>query len=467
MLKDNNLKGKKQYKNWLKTAKIKDFKAVELSKLFDSELVESLGRESGFVQRKSKLSASKFLNILMFAHHQGKSLSLLDLTGDLHEQFNIRLAKQSLDERFNSSSVKFMKSVLSYLLNKQLDAKKQNGQLNNFNRVRIKDSTRFALPERYASTYQGYGGGLPNSKSMISIQYEYDLITGKTMDFRLTNGLCNDQADSRDHTHEIMENDLFIRDLGYCSTGYLKQLVDHKAFFLNRLSPQTAVYQVGSPNKAIDPITCLKKIKKHNLPYLVYDVLVGSRVKLPCRMVVSAVDDSTYEKRLRKTTKMAKSKGCNVSEEYKSKARLNMFITNVPDEWIPSEKIKSIYGLRWQIELIFKVWKSQAKINSIKEMKIHRFECQLLGKIIWLLINWRIFYWLKETLNNDQADVSCSVWKFYKSAFRLSYKLRTALKCINKAKQLLDTLINMDIQLFALEKRSQKQSHFEIVKSLT
>ena len=50
--------------------------------------IESLGRESGFVQRKSKLSAFEFLNILMFTHHQGKALSLLDLTGDLYEQFN-------------------------------------------------------------------------------------------------------------------------------------------------------------------------------------------------------------------------------------------------------------------------------------------------------------------------------------------------------------------------------------------
>jgi len=403
----------------------------------------------------------------MFAHHQGKSLSLLDLTGDLYEQFNIRLAKQSLDERFNSSAVKFMKLVLSYLLNNQLATEKHNTHLTKFNRVRIKDSTRFALPEQYASTYQGYGGSLPNSKSMISIQYEYDLITGKPMDFRLTNGLCNDQKDSRDHTHEIMENDLFIRDLGYCTTGYLKQIVDHKAFFLNRLSLQTGIYQVGCPDEAIDLTACLKKIKKHNLPYLAYDVLVGSKVKIPCRLVVSAVDDSTYEKRLRKTTKMAKSKGCNVSEKYKSKARLNVFITNVPEEWIPSEKIKSVYGLRWQIELIFKVWKSQAKINSLKEMKIHRFECQLLGKIIWLLINWKIYYWLKEALKDDQTDHSYSIWKFYKSAFRLSYKLRAALQCINKAKQLIDTLINMDNQLFVLEKKNQKHTHYEILKSLT
>lgn len=402
----------------------------------------------------------------MFTHHQGKSLSLLDLTGDLYEQFDIRLTKQSLQDRFNHGAVKFMKSVLSHLLNKQLSTDRHNDHLSRFNRVRIKDSTRFALPEQYAPTYQGYGGATPNSKSMITIQHEYDLITGKTMDFRLTNGLCNDQMDSRDHTHEIMENDLFIRDLGYCTIGYLKKVVDNKAFFLNRLSPQTVVYRVDRPSEVIDLTTCFKKMKKHNLPYLTYDVLVGSKVKIPCRLIVSAVDDSTYGKRLRKTTKMANSKGYNVSEEYKAKARLNVFITNVPEEWIPAEKVKSVYGLRWQIELIFKVWKSQAKINSLKEMKIHRFECQLLGKIIWLLINWKIYCWLKRNPNGRDPGQSYSLWKFYKSAFRLSHKLRAALQCAKKAKCFMNTLKSIENQLFVLEKKNGKVSHYEILKTL-
>lgn len=403
----------------------------------------------------------------MFTHHQGKALSLLDLTGDLYEQFNIRLAKQSLQERFNDGAVKFMKSVLLYLLNKQLSTVGAHDSLSMFNRVRIKDSTRFSLPEQYAVKYQGYGGATPNSKSMITIQHEYDLITGKTMDFRLTNGLCNDQSDSRDHTYDIMENDLFIRDLGYCTLGYLQKVADNKAFFLNRLSPQTTVYHVDQPTKAIDLTSCLKKMKRHNLPYLTYEVLVGSKVKLPCRLVVSLVNDSTYNKRLRKTTKMAKSYGHNVSKEYKSKARLNMFITNVPEEWIPAEQIKSTYGLRWQIELIFKVWKSQAKISSIKEMKIHRFECQLLGKIIWLLINWKIYCWLLRNPNRKHLGIGYSLWKFYKSAFRWSYKLRGALQSAKKAKDLIDTLKNMNQQLFALEKRIGKPSSFEIAQALT
>ena len=209
------------------------------------------------------LSVFEFINVLMFTHYQGRMLSLLDLTGDLYEQFGIKLTKQSWQERFNHKAVYMMKLVLSDALNQQIKHQRQRKHFTRFNRVRIKDSTRFALPEQYARDYQGYGGATPNSKSMITIQYEYDLISGQNMDFRLTSGLCNDQADSRQHTNDIKENDLFIRDLGYSTIGYLQTVANNKAYFLNRLSPQTEVYYANNASESVDFRKCLKKIKKY------------------------------------------------------------------------------------------------------------------------------------------------------------------------------------------------------------
>lgn len=403
--------------------------------------------------------------MLMF-NHQGKALSLLDLTGDLFEHFGIQITKQSLQERFNPHAVKFMESVLSLSLNQQLTGGDQKEQLSKFNRVRIKDSTKFALPEQFATTYQGFGGAIPNSKSMIAIQYEYDLISGQTMDFRLTNGLCNDQLDSRDHTNDIREGDLFIRDLGYCTTGYLQKIIDSKAYFLNRLAPKISVYHASDPSATIDFESCLKKMKKHRLPYLEYSVLIGRKAKIPCRLIISPVDDATYKMRLRKTQKYARSCGLNVSDGFKRRAQLSAFITNVPTEWISAPQVKSIYGLRWQIELIFKVWKSQGKINDVKQMKIHRFQCQLIGKIIWLLINWKIYRWLNKWIAKQYPEQSCSIWKYYKYAFRLSKQLREAVTLPEKLTPLLTTLKQLAKYKFLRETKNGKIPHYQALKML-
>ena len=81
----------------------------------------------------------------MFVNQQGKDLSLLDLCGDLYAQHGLHLRKQSMQERFNEHAVAFVKSVLRMLLENQLQSTGKES-LSFFNRVRIKDSSRFTLP---------------------------------------------------------------------------------------------------------------------------------------------------------------------------------------------------------------------------------------------------------------------------------------------------------------------------------
>ena len=181
-----------------------------VSDFLNKKSIERLALQTKFVQRKSKLTPMSFLNSLMFSHQQGKELSLLDLCGDLYDQDNLLIKKQSIHERFNPKAVAFLNAVLATLLEREFEIRVKDQALSSFARIRIKDSTRFALPEAYASNYKGHGGATHNSASMISIQYEYDLCSGNTMDLRLTTGVRNDQKDAKENTHDIKKNDLFI-----------------------------------------------------------------------------------------------------------------------------------------------------------------------------------------------------------------------------------------------------------------
>ncbi|MCK5208156.1 MAG: IS4 family transposase, partial [Cyclobacteriaceae bacterium] len=262
-----------------------DFLASGLANFFNEQAIENLARATNFVKRKSKLTALRFLNSLMFAYHHGKDLSLLDICGDFFKRYHIIIKKQSIHERFNEKAVAFMKGVLNRVLEGQFKVVvKEN--LSVFNRIRIKDSTRFALPPAYAKIYQGHGGATHNSQSMISIQYEYDLVSGNAMDLRLTNGRRNDQLDAKENTHDIVKNDLFIRDLGYATLGYLSQIIENLAYFLNRLNTQTAVYFADNPKEKVDFIKCYKQLKKQKLPFLEYKVVVGKKEQIPCRLII-------------------------------------------------------------------------------------------------------------------------------------------------------------------------------------
>jgi hypothetical protein len=90
------------------------------------------------------------------------------------------------------------------------------------------------------------------------------------------------------------------------------------------------------------------------------DVFVGKKAMLPCRLIIMPVDDEAYERRIRKSAKQARSAGNSVSEEFKMRSRLNLFITNVGRKDPDAGKVREVYTLRRQIGLVFRVWKSQA-----------------------------------------------------------------------------------------------------------
>ena len=363
----------------------------------------------------------------MFSGQHCEQTSLEDLVNDFNEQYSTSISKQGLHERFNEKAVAFMTSLLEAQLGDQLSMKctlAPSRCREYFKRVRIKDSTRFALPSSYDQVYKGHGG--LGSSAQISIQYEYDLLNGETLDLALTGACRNDQQDSKETLHQIEEGDLLIRDLAYTSQSYLKYITENGAYYLNRLNTTWVVCnEEGTP---IDFSKMIKKLNKHNLPALELKGLIRiGKEQLNTRLVASRVPRDVYEKRIRQAEKAAKSKGYQVSDQYKVKAWLNLFVTNVPCEWLNTYQVQKTYGLRWQIELIFKIWKSQARINTFKPMKLHRFQGQLIARLIWLLIHWKALRIIQQWMCWNQIYVKCSAWKFFKVAFRLSTLLRKAI----------------------------------------
>jgi hypothetical protein len=361
----------------------------------------------------------------MFANKPSDQLSLEDLANDFCEQHGISISKQGLHERFNDFSVGFMSELLKHQLSQQLSRLGPNAY-SRFNRIRIKDSTRFCVPKEYASIYKGQGG--IGTEAQISIQYEYDILTGKPIVLELTSACRNDQKDSKETLNNIEKDDLLIRDLAYTSQEYIQHISKSEAFYLNRLNTKWKILDKGG--SPIDFLKITKYLTKHSLPFLEVDVQIAiGKNLLNTRLIISKVDASTYAKRLAKAQIAAKSKGYQVTDKYKTSAALNLFITNIPKDWLKAEQVRNAYSLRWQIELVFKVWKSQANINKVKAMKIQRFQCQLIAQFLWLLLHWKMLGIIQQWLTSQhkEEDDRYSVWKFYKVAYRLSNSLRQIL----------------------------------------
>ena len=382
----------------------------------------------------------------------------------MFEHTRCQVSPEALHKRFTPEAVAFLKALLAEQLSHHLAL----GQLPAFDScpftgIHIKDSTKFKLPAAFHESYPGYGS-FNKTTSLMNIQYEYDLMSGQWRSLALTSVRRNDQADSKATLEDLQEGSLNIRDLGYITSSYLKGVESHGAYYLNRL-PQIGVYQYKQGNyQAIDWKALDKKIKKAGLNFLEVEVYLGKQEKLKTRMILAPVPEQVANQRVRKAQQGGKrANGYQVSKEYKLKARYNIYISNVPEEVLDASQLVSTYTLRWQIELVFKTWKSHLHLHQTKAMKKERMECQLLAKLIWILLHSKLLQLLNHLVKTNYPTLGCSPPKFFKKAKKYSQVFLRVIPQASSFSQWFKTSIIPIIPDLIIEQRKKKKTHCQLI----
>lgn len=392
-----------------------------------------------------------FFDILTFNSSNKELQSLNDHCCDLQDKYGITINKQSLDERFNKGAVDFIKALLEDQLASQTTRKINHLALQHFTSIKIKDSTRFQLSENLKEYYPGSTGAA--SGSGVHIQFEFDILTGKITDLYFTDAMHQDVMDARESLPDIEKGSLILRDLGYYSTDVLEEIARKEAYFISRIKPKIKIYKKERNGfKQIELKDIHRHLKKYKLSQHHMKVYIGEHKKMPVNMVVETMPEQETEKRIRKASREATKKGRKLSEGYRTQASLNIFITNIPQKLLKADKVRSLYRLRWQIELRFKIWKSICQINKVKKMSKERFECYLYANLLYIIINWEIAinYF---SLIWKVKQKAMSMMKFYKTMFSRIYKLRMIfIEQRENADDFLSSLFKVSLKNHILEK---------------
>jgi hypothetical protein len=356
-----------------------------ISTVLDPLKLSILARKSGFLRRESKLKPEEFIDTLMFSSFDHSQFSLQECCNDLAQQHQKSLSKVALHKRFNQRSLDFLKSVLAEQITSKMDLEQDNCW-RPFARVMISDSCKFSLPEQYKEDYPGYGNFV---SAIINIQYAFDLKHGNWENLEFTKVTQNDQGHSKKTLHLVQKGDLHIRDLGFVTLTYLAKIIHEEAFFLNRLHPQWKPVECSS-GKRIDWTALRQRMQRNQRGHFETMVTIGSgKDTFNCRLIAVAVHEQVWAERIRKAQARAKSMGVSLSDEYRARCRFSIFITNVAPQTLKAMDVIQLYRLRWQVELVFKTWKSLLGVHRVKAVKRERLECQLLARFIWILMNWK------------------------------------------------------------------------------
>lgn len=433
----------------------------KISEAYSPDHLDRLARETGFKQRASKLTPEIFIDTILFNEIDTESVSLNDHSTAIKLRHDVSISKQGLHDRFNEEASCFVKELLNYQLLAQITSTIDSQALSHFTSVDIKDSTRFQLPAELKEYYPGNTGAATGAGTHI--QFEFDLLSGKIGDLNVTDALRQDNTDAQQTMGAIEKGSLILRDLGYFATSVFEHIHQKEAYYISRLHSSANIYKWNS-DKVINPSTLYTKMKRHHLSYLEMRVHVGEK-KLPVRLIVELLPKKEVEKRLAKTRKEAKKKGREVSENYKSRARLNLFITNVPNEWLSTPCVRKLYQLRWQIELRFKAWKSFYHLEAVKKMNRYRFECYLYSNLLHIMINWEVainFF----SIIWQQTGKALSILKFFKTTAQHKETFRLALReGKEKLRKYLMNLYELSCTKLLLENRKRRTTLSEILHS--
>jgi predicted small integral membrane protein len=417
-----------------------------------------LAKETGFCIRDSKLSPEVFFDLLFFASSHSHNSSLEHLVSHLYSSHVIDIRKQSLDERFTDKTVRFVKAVLSRLIQLQFsDMLICEGFLSDFNHVRIKDSTTFKVPDNLASHYGGNGGGAAG----ISIQYEFDLKTGQFLDLTITEACRNDQTDSGETAENICENDLVLRDMGYFSTSVLRKFDDKNAFYLSRLPSTISVYDENDVEIDFKKIGVF--MSENRIEIMEKQVWIGE-TRLPVRLMIGLVPPEVYQQRVRRKKNEEKKKGRKTKEKTMQLLHFNLFITNADAEKLPLDKIMPLYGFRWQVELTFKNWKSLFSIQNMQKMKQARYITMLYTRLILIVVNLQIINRVQSIISK-QTNYPDAILSYTKTLNTWKAKFTDILSILRdslqKAVKILWNLYHILRKNHWREKRNKRENFIE------
>lgn len=347
---------------------------------FSDQGVEATARQTQFVRRKSAISGLNFLKAMVLGFLEKSSSSLNELAQSFLD-VGVEVTPQGVDERINPFSVVFLRTIFSQALNLfKNKCPLPLSVLQQFSAINIVDSSTKSLPESMVDDYPGCGR--VGAKAALKIQLVFEFLHGNLKQVELETGIDSDQG-YRDYLQVVEGGSLTMVDLGYFCLDAFWAIADKSAYFLSRY-----FYPTGLLDEFGKRIDLARLLRNQTDACSEVQVRLGCRAQhqLPCRLIILRNPKAVTEKRRRRAKKHAKKRGTTLSPTYLFLLGWTLFVTNAPERMLGLKHVYDFYRLRWQIELIFKLWKSYCGLNAIRGWRQERVLTELYAKLIGIVI---------------------------------------------------------------------------------
>jgi hypothetical protein len=393
-----------------------------------TERANELGRETGFIKRKRQLTGATFCQALVFGWMAASDGSMETLSQSA-ANVDVKITRQGLQERFTPEAAAFLRAVLEESVRQVIRTKGvATPVLSRFDQVRIMDSTTVTLPDELAMVWAGCEG------SAVKISLDWDLRQGTLHALQLHAAREHDQQAPLAQA-PLPPDTLRLADLGYFKLDRLQMLADDQAFWVTRYKQRTAIY-----DEAGHRVDLVERLRAHTGPILDLPIHLGTAHRIPCRLLAQRVPDAVLQQRQDRLRRWESDKQRQASPQRWALLAWTLYVTNAPSDLLSADEVLAIGTVRWQIELLFRLWKTELEIDEWRTVNVWRMLCELYAKLIaciiqhWLMLVGEV-HDLSRSLTQACHTIQAKAWQLAEFLTNRQLLIRTIRKigCILRA----------------------------------
>lgn len=338
-----------------------DERVRRLAECFQRVLGEealALGRELGL--RNRKLKVTELVATLVLGWWADPEATRAELAARAAEWFDVDLSPQALSGRLSAQVEELLRRLLDRALAQVVDREPTALPiLDRFPAVFLDDATSLALPDELRDRYPGCGNQRAEAaRAGLKGLVRLEVRSGALAAIVPGAGRDNDVALAR-RLPPPPPCSLLLRDRGFFDTAALAALGRAQVFWLTRLPTglTLAVTPDGTRQELAD---FLRRQRGDQIDMRAWLGAQG----LPCRLLAQRCPPEVAQRRRRQLKQTTRRKtGRQPTRRQLTLCDWFVLVTNLPQTWLTLAEALVLYRVRWQIEIVFKGYKSDGGLD--------------------------------------------------------------------------------------------------------